>query len=188
MGASVAKLNKTLATLFCATLAGCAATTSVHFSGTPPAGSLCQAPGQSLKALVLWDTRWRPDQKEPERREAAAEQGINQFLAHYDCYADAEVRRGSAGAATPNVDRVLSINVRELGPVLKLFSSLALVDGGTEVVLDIAAREPKRAGSRDDFSIYWQNGGHGVVKGVATLPDDMEAALAAALKPAVPAR
>jgi hypothetical protein len=165
-------------------VAACAATTTVHFAGTPPAGSLCQAPGQSLKALVLWDTRWRPDQKEPQRREAAAEQGINQFLAHSDCYADAEVRRGPADTAPGSVDRVVSITVRELGPVLKLLSSLALVDGGTEVVLDIAAFEPQRPGSRIGFSIYWQNGGHGVVKGVASLPNDMESALVAALKPA----
>ena len=83
---------------------------------------------------------------------------------------------------------MVSITVRELGPVLKLFSSLALVDGGTEVVLDIVAFSPGRPGSRVDFSVYWQNGGHGVVKGVASLPEDMAAALAAALRPAPAAR
>jgi hypothetical protein len=168
-------------------LAGCA-TTSVDFSPGAPPASLCQAPGESLKALVLWDARWRPDQKEPARREAAAEEGIHRFLAHSGCYADAEVRGASAGMGTAGFDRVVSITVRELGPVVKLSLPLVLTEGGTDVVLDIASFVPERPGSRVDFSVHWRNGGAGIIKGVGTLPEDMAAALVAALKPAAAAR
>jgi hypothetical protein len=156
----------------------------VQFSGKPPAGSLCQAPGESLRALIVWDTRWRPDQKEPAKREAMAEQGIRQFAARSGCYAYVRVERGPPSMRVADVDRVVAITVRELGPVLELFSSLALVDGGTEVTLDIVSFVPGRANSRESFSVHWKNGGHGVVKGVASLPDDMQSALAAALRPA----
>ena len=156
----------------------------MDFAGQRPPGSLCQAAGESLHALIVWDARWRPDQKEPAKREAMAEQGIRQFAARSGCYATTEVRRGTNNIDSAKADRVVVVTVRELGPVLKLFSSLALIDGGTEVVLDIASFVPGRAGSRVGFSEYWRNGGHGVIKGVASLPDDMEAALAAALRPA----
>lgn len=170
--------------LSCASVAACAATTSVDFAGQRPPASLCQAPGESLRALIVWDTRWRPDQKEPAKREAMAEQGIRQFVARSGCYSVTEVRRGSLNVGSVKADRVVGVTVRELGPVLQLFSSLALVDGGTEVVLDIASFVPGRPDSRADFSVYWKNGGHGVVKGVASLPDDMASALVAALRPA----
>jgi hypothetical protein len=39
---------------------------------------------------------------------------------------------------------VVTIAVRELGPVVKLLSSAALVEGGTEVVLQVSARSPHR--------------------------------------------
>ncbi|HYX67397.1 MAG TPA: hypothetical protein VE935_24520 [Burkholderiales bacterium] len=156
----------------------------MDFAGQRPPGSLCQASGESLHALIAWDARWRPDQKEPAKREAMAEQGIRQFAARSACYATTEVRRGTNNIDSARADRVVMVTVRELGPVLKLFSSLALIDGGTEVVLDIASFVPGRADSRVEFSEYWRNGGHGVIKGVASLPDDMEAALAAALRPA----
>lgn len=162
---------------------GCAATTSVDFSPAAPASSVCQAPGQSLKGLIVWDVRWRPDQKEPETREAMAEQGIGQFAASSGCFSETRVQRGLPESVA-GFDRVVSVTVRELGPVLKLFSSAALVDGGTEVVVDIAAFDPGGSGSRIDFSLYWRNGGHGVVKGVASLPEDMASALVAALRPA----
>ena len=182
MGARIR--GRLIAIALSGSLVACAATTTVDFAGERPAGSLCQAPGESLRALIAWDTRWRPDQKEPAKREAMAEQGIRQFAARSGCYAYVRVERGPPSMHVADVNRVVAITVRELGPVLKLFSSLALVDGGTEVVLDIATFVPRRSDSRFEFSEYWRNGGHGVIKGVASLPNDLEAALVAALKPA----
>ncbi len=176
---------------------GCASTSVVLSETAPPPGVLCQRPGEApVHALVLWGVRWRPDQKDVPLRERAAEQGLQDFLAHAGCHATAELRRlddpapltraqaeSLAHASVPGVGRVLQVTVRELGPVLKLGSSLALVEGGTEVVLDIGAHDLAPGGASHGFQVHWNNGGPGVVKGVASLPQDMRDALAAALGP-----
>ena len=78
-------------------------------------------------------------------------------------------------------EKVVVVAVRELGPTVRI-GSPALVEGGTEVVLDLTAYESAKSMPRA-FSVYWRNGGPGVVKGVATLPQDMQAALVAGLQP-----
>ena len=184
--------------LICALLPGCAST-KVETSGTTPDTPLCQARGESLSALVLWRTDWRPDQKEVPLREAAARDGIEDFFASSACFTTYEVRRLSPGAsgavpsasellalaatASPSADRVIVVTVRELGPVVKLFNSAALVEGGTEVVLGLDAIEARTGASLASFQTHWQNGGPMVIKGVASLPQDMSAALRAALSP-----
>lgn len=90
--------------------------------------------------------------------------------------------QSAASEAAPRYDRLVAIAVRELGPVVKLGSSLALVEGGTEVVLDIEEYKLPNPTSRS-FSVHWINGGPGIIKGVATLPQDIQAALAAGLQP-----
>lgn len=140
-------------------------------------------------------TRWRPDQKDVAAREAAAATGIGQFFETSRCFEAASVRRldPNANAALPAAvseaaargARVVLIVVRELGPTVKVGASLALVEGATEVVLDISEFEPAKPAPRT-FTVTWRNGGAGVIKGVATLPSDMQAALAAGLQP--PAR
>ncbi len=45
-------------------------------------------------------------------------------------------------AETTTPSQVLLITVRELGPIVKLLSSVALVEGGTDVVLEIRAVSP----------------------------------------------
>jgi hypothetical protein len=174
---------------------GCAST-SVEFAGAPPTVPICQTAGERIDGLVVWGPRWRADQKEPARREAAAEQGIGQHFASSHCFARTEVRRVAAAvplsadelralaSGTPGQPRrLVVIAVRELGPVLSLLASGALVEGGTEVLLDITVYDPDRGDSRRDFTVHWRNGGPGVVKGVTTLPDDIQSALAQALQP-----
>ena len=81
----------------------------------------------------------------------------------------------------PGSDLLIVLTVRELGPTVKLLSSAALIEGGTEVVVDVAVVRPGRREADREFSIRWQDGGPGVVKGVQTLPSDMAAALKAGL-------
>jgi hypothetical protein len=185
-----------------ALLAGCAST-EVGVSGNAPAAPLCQLHGQVLSALILWGPAWRPDQKDVPERETAAQRGLDGFFASSGCFARFEVRRMSAQdlaaargdlqllsfarASAPAPDRVIVVTVRELGPVVKLLGSAALVEGGTEVVLDVRAVDARSGASLADFRTRWQNGGAFVIKGVASLSGDMSAALAAALSPA-PAR
>jgi hypothetical protein len=187
-------LAEAIAVVIIFLLSGCASTT-VTMTPQPPT-SLCQAASDRASALVLWAPRWRPNQKDVALREAAAQQGISRFFETSACFAHTEVRRVSlesagqqeqvqrlAASAEHQPDRVLVIVVRELGPIVKLLSSAALVEGGTEVVLDVSYYGAHGSGPASQYTVHWQNAGPGVVKGVATLPTDMEAALISSLKP-----
>lgn len=185
-------------TLLCATLLGCAAT-RVDTTGTPLQAPLCQPGGPPVSALVYWMPQWRPDQKEPERREAAALQGIQDYFAATPCVSRADIRRIAAGAAVPTdeqllrlaaaaspaPDRVLLIVVHELGPRL-VIGIPALVEGSTEAVLELRVLDVRRAASLADARVHWENGGTFVIKGVKTLPQDMRAALQSVLTPKAP--
>lgn len=175
--------------LCCALLAACAST-AVTFTPSPQT-PVCD---RTATALVLWAPQWRPDQKDVAAREAAAASGLERFFADSGCFARTALRRGSDlspatvtsqwAASGGQFDTVLTIAVRELGPVVRLFSSAALVEGGTEVVLHVSVRAGPTVGPARAFTVHWRNGGPGVVKGVASLPDDMDAALHAGLQPA----
>lgn len=171
---------------------GCAST-SVEFAGERPARMICQDAGERVSALVSWGPAWRADQKDAASRAQAAEQGIRRYFATSGCFDSTQIRRlpvgtagspeearAAAGSGGDAAQRVVYIAVKELGPVVKLLSSAALLEGGTEVVLDIATYDLAN-GRHGRFTTHWRNGGAGVVKGVASLPDDMQAALAAAL-------
>lgn len=174
-------------------LAGCA-TTRVTLNPPDPA-PVCD---RAASARVAWTPRWRGDQKDVPAREAAAAAGLERFLAGSDCFARWSLQRlagsdpaaiGAAVAEVPaDVGTVVVVVVRELGPVVRLMSSAALVEGGTEVVLDILVHEGPGRSRRRAFTVYWQHGGPGVVKGVDSLPSDLQAALAAALQPAAGTR
>lgn len=186
------------ACLFVLAVSGCA-TTRFETTGRTPTQPVCQAYGESLSALVFWGPQWRPNQKDVPLREAAAQHGIEDFFATSGCYTKVRIRRiandpppdalsvtdirkiAAAEAATPN--RILLITVRELGPIIKLFASLAIVEGGTDVVLQIRSADAASGEVTADYRSHWQHGGPWVIKGVGTLQQDIESALHAALKP-----
>lgn len=169
-------------------LGGCASTTTAHLNPAPQA-PVC---GKSTTAVVLWTTRWRADQKDVLAREAAAADGINAFFEKSGCFQSASVQRlhqdsldriqTAVAKATTGQAKVVLIAVRELGPTVRIGASPALVEGATEVVLDVAEYQAANITPRR-FSVEWRNGGPGVLKGVASLPQDMQAALAAGLQP-----
>jgi hypothetical protein len=180
----------------CVALIGCAST-KIDIAGTTPEGSLCQASAEHLSALVLWASMWRADQKDVPRREQAAQRGLAAFFTAFDCFTEVTIRRlpggriaavptdqellSLAATADPKPDRVLLVVVRELGPIVQLLGSPALVEGGTDVVLDLKVLNVRTDESLAAVRVHWQNGGAFVIKGVDTLPQDMSAALAAAL-------
>lgn len=88
------------------------------------------------------------------------------------------------GAANAQFNAVVTVAVRELGPVVKLLSSASLIEGGTEVVLQVTARRLQSSSQPREFTVHWRHGGPGVVNGVASLPGDMSAALRSGLQPA----
>lgn len=171
-------------------LGGCASTTTSQLvpSPQPP---VCQS---SANALILWTTQWRPDQKDVPAREAAAAEGIAQFFATSGCFLSTVVQRVGQPSGTfiatdvaeaqSRYDRLVIVTVRELGPVVKIGSSFALVEGGTEVVLDVAEYLLPESKPRRVFAVQWRDGGPGVIKGVASLPQDIQSALGAGMQPA----
>jgi hypothetical protein len=162
-------------------LAGCAST-SVDTTGTGAGQRLCQDSGEKLSALVLWSARWRPEQKDALEREAAVYRGIERYFDRSSCFTRTEIRAGDAPPADRAAyDRVVLVTVRELGPVVRLFASPALVDGGTEVVLE-ARVFGRAAAPLADVRTHWQNGGPWVLKGTASLEHDMYAALDAVFR------
>jgi hypothetical protein len=174
------------------------ASTKVDTTGAKMQQPFCNAGGGKLSALVYWGPQWRPDQKEPERREAAALAGIESFFRDAACVSRFDVRRlpgermaqvpsdeallKLASAAAPKPDKVLAIVVRELGPILRI-GIPSIVEGGTEVVLELRLLDVPTSSAQANVSTHWWNGGTFVVKGVGSLDRDMSAALAAALTP-----
>ncbi|PKN26494.1 MAG: hypothetical protein CVU65_05445 [Deltaproteobacteria bacterium HGW-Deltaproteobacteria-22] len=191
LGAS--RCAQTLLILLFGVLAGCASTTITL--NPSPQTPVCE---RTATSLVLWAPQWRPDQKDTLAREKAAATGLKNFFGSSGCFSRTELRRIPSLSPTAvaahvaknagQFTRVVVIAVRELGPVVKLLSSFLLVEGGTEVVLRITTYSAPGLGQPREFTVHWRNGGPGVIKGVASLPRDMQAALRAGLKPCKAAR
>lgn len=181
-------------------LTGCASTT-VETTGSPPRHALCQADKPALPTVVYWAPQWRPDQKEPLLREAAALRGIEDFLKGSGCLAVSGVHRLSAenplptneellrlaADSRPIPERILLVVVRELGPRLTIGIPV-IVAGGTEVLIDVRLLAPKSSEPLANAQTRWRNGGAFVIKGVKTLDRDMSAALEALLMQSSAAR
>lgn len=174
-------------------ITGCAATT-IETTGTPLSQPLCTPGTAPVSLAVFWRPQWRADQKEPALREAAAEHGIRDFLSRSACLAVTGLHRLPAGASlptddellrkaasvTPPPERVVLIVVRELGPRFAIGLPV-IVEGGTEVVIDVRVLDTRTSQSVADTRTLWRHGGTFVVKGVETLEQDMSAALTATL-------
>ena len=171
-------------------LGACVSTTTVQLVPSPQS-PVCRS---TASALVLWAPQWRPNQKDVPEREAAAADGIAQFFAKSGCFASTTVQRVAQPSA-PAVaaaleqarlrhDKAVVVTVHELGPMVKIGSSAALVEGGTEVVLELAEYKLPALSVQRRFSVTWRDGGPGVLKGVTSLPQDIQAALAAGMQPA----
>ena len=191
-------LSKLAGLCLCLTFVGCAST-KVNYSGEVPTTSICQASNESLSALVLWDTKWRSDQKDAPQRELALQQGLQHFFTQSGCFSAYELKRlpssknaespnfaellAQASSMKPKLNRVIVVTVSELGPVVRLLSSAALVEGATQVVFDLVATDIDAAAPIANFRMRWENGGSMVLKGVASLPQDVSAAMQAAMQP-----
>ena len=178
-------------------LAACTST-KVETTGSPVKEPVCQVGARALTTVVYWGPQWRADQKEPPLREAAALRGIQDFLSRTSCLAvwgihrlpaedalrsDEELMRMASSPST-KPERVLLIVVRELGPRLTVGIPV-IVEGGTEVLIDVRVLDPQSSAPLANTRTFWRNGGTFVIKGVKTLDQDMSAALSATLMPGV---
>lgn len=181
-------------------LSGCASTT-IESTGQSLQTPLCASPSASAaptavtSVAVLWGPSWRPDQKEPVLREAAALKGIQRFFATQRCLTEVAIARidipaqgelsdaallDQAKALTPHADKAVLIVVRELGPLLRI-GLPTLVEGGTEVVVAVRVVDARRQVSEAQVQTHWHKGGPFYIQGVQTLDQDMQAALASVL-------
>jgi hypothetical protein len=185
--------------LAAALLAGCASTT-VETTGSALKAPLCK-PGEAPRSIyVVWGPEWRSDQKEPAERETLAQKGIEEFLAGLPCLNAVGVKRFPAGgamptneqllnlarSATPPADVAVLVVVHELGPIL-LIGIPVIVEGGTEVVIDVRVLETATSRTLAESRTHWKNGGTFVIKGTGSLAKDMASALRAALLREMPA-
>lgn len=51
------------------------------------------------------------------------------------------------------------------------------MEGGTEVVLQVSVYSLPGVSLSREFTVHWKNGGPGIIKGVGSPPEDMQAAL-----------
>lgn len=190
------KRTSALATLAVLSLLTACASTKIETTGSPLKESVFRVGERALTTAVYWSPQWRPDQKEPSLREAAALRGIQDFLGRTSCLAvsgihrlpaedalrsDEELMRMASSTST-KPERVLLIVVRELGPRLTVGIPV-IVEGGTEVLIDVRVLDPQSSAPLANARTFWRNGGTFVIKGVKTLDQDMSAALSATLMP-----
>lgn len=177
-------------------LSGCASTkvTVTGVDGPTKSYPLCPKEPAKASIAVVWGTQWRADQKEPLLREEAAQRGLVSYFSTLPCgpalsltrlpapFTVAGLTAQQAFAKVPGLakpaNQVVLISVRELGPKL-LIGLPNLVEGGTEVVLDVMVLDAKRGIKLAEFTTHWQHGGPFYIKGVKSLDEDMVKALAA---------
>jgi hypothetical protein len=181
----------TLACMLTCLLAACAST-RVQSTGTPLAHALCPLGGPTVSLSVLWGPQWRPDQKEPPLREAAALRGIEAFFRSQACVGPLAIHRVAmpsppealtdaqvldmARAQGDASDQVVLLTVRELGPKL-IIGIPWLIEGGTEVIVESRVADGHTGAALASLRTHWQHGGPFYIKGVKTLDQDMQTVL-----------
>ncbi len=172
---------------------GCARTQiTTHAAGLKP--PFCKAQAEQSTALVLWGAAWRENQKEGPLREEIASSAISQFFSTGKCYSKVNVLKSLADrdpvilsdtealkfAATlpERYGKVIILRLEELGPLVLIYPSPILWEGGTEVVLRVRMLDVNSSALEADLALHWKNSGPFVLKGTKTLQHDLQTALA----------
>jgi len=173
-------------------LSGCAVTqTTIHATGVIP--PLCQAHAKQESALVLWGTAWRTNQKEMQLREEKASKAISQFFGTRSCYATTIVLRTLAGRDTVTLsdieaielssalpdryDKIILLRIEELGPLLMIYLSPILWEGGSEAAVRVRILDVNSGSLDADVAMRRRNSGAFVLRGTKHLEEDLKAAL-----------
>ena len=91
---------------------------------------------------------------------------------------DAEALKFATGSGG-RYDRVIFVRVEELGPLIIIYPSPILWEGGTEVVLRVRVLNTNTSALEADITDHWKDSGALVLKGTKTLEQDLQAALTA---------
>jgi hypothetical protein len=164
---------------------------TVHALGSKP--PLCRNQ-MHTGTLVLWGTAWRENQKEPGLRRAIASQAITQFFHSSSCFSNVQVLELAGGhpslqlsdtealkfaaSLQGSFQKIIFVRIEELGPLIIIYPSPILWEGGTEVALRIRVLNAQTSALETDISIHWKNTGAFILRGTRGLAQDLMSALA----------
>jgi len=166
---------------------GCSTTQFTHHSrGMDP--PFCKNGLHDSTAVIYWDTAWRHDQKEIERREKMLEEGIRSFFSKASCIKTVKITRSVIGkpvslcseveiasdARSLAADKAIVIRIEEFGPNLMLYLSPILWQTRNEVLLRIKILDSRKAAIETDSSSHWYRGGPFMLLGTRNLPKDLD--------------
>lgn len=151
----------------------------------PVQAPLC-APGVSLGKVVIAPlTHWRPDQKEPEVREAIARKAIEAVAPAISCASSTKVlaiagdttsASALATAKAEGANTALFVRINELGPIA-IISFPAVWSTWSDVKFTLDAVDLQTDASLRSIPHRRQKGGAFEVRGLGPLQAEMEAAL-----------
>jgi len=178
------RLRHSVAVLLLVLAAGCASAPP-GAETVPVQAPLC-APGVSLGKVVIAPlTRWRPDQKEPEVREAIAQKAIEAVAPAISCAtsvkvlgitADGKSAEALAAAGAEQAKTALLIHIDELGPIT-ILSFPALWSTWSDVKFTLDAVDVQTGANLRSIPHRRQKGGAFEARGLDPLQGEMEAAL-----------
>ncbi len=176
-------------------LTGCAATSVRSYQATGN-GSICQGPDLGTVA-VLPEAAWRPDQKEPAKREAMALVEIESAFQSIPCgrmsgaggvrefgkwssQPDASLRNQYAQTG---VDTIIFIRLEEFGPTIDLTLSLPFLwSGFNEVDFQIRVLATKTGAVLSDMRVNRKTGGAFNIRPAEWSGAELHAALSSLLE------
>jgi hypothetical protein len=171
-------------------LLGCSTTQFTHHSrGIDP--PFCKNGLHGSTAVVYWDTAWRHDQKEIERREKMLEEGIRSFFSKTSCVKTVKISRNvgnkpvslcpeaeiASDARSLDADQAIVIRIEEFGPNLMLYLSPVLWQTKNEVLLRIKILDSRKVAIETDTTSHWYRGGPFMLLGTRNLPRDLDGSL-----------
>jgi hypothetical protein len=178
------RLHQSAVALLLVSAAGCASALPGAES-FPVEAPLC-APGVSLGRVVIAPlTRWRPDQKEPQVREAIAQKAIEAVAPAISCAtsvkvldiaADGNSAEALAAAGAEKANTALLIHIDELGPIA-ILSFPALWSTWSDVKFTLDAVDVQTRANLRSIPHRRQKGGAFEARGLDPLQGEMEAAL-----------
>jgi hypothetical protein len=169
---------------------------STHAAGVKP--PICSDQTAHQRVLVLWGCAWRENQKEVPLREGIAARAITRFFNSSPCYESATIAESLSGrdalvltdgeisqaarSLSGTIQKVVVLRIEELGPIIRLYLSPILWEGGTEIVLRVRILDIETALLESELAIHWTKGGPFVLRGTSALEDDLVAALTSAFQ------
>ena len=173
-------------------LLGCSSTQlTCHTRGMEP--PWCKNGLHGSTVAVYWDTAWRRDQKEIERRETLFAKEIGVFFGTNECVKTVRIARSignkpismctdaeiASDARASGADKAIVMRLEELGPNLMLYLSPILWQTQNEVLLRTKVLDSRDGSIVTDTVSHWYRGGPFLLLGTRSLHKDIDGTLEA---------